>query len=421
MNLIVAELAVRTFFALRTGPRVLLYGTPWHHLTAPAPPAPADDPFNRSVQAHRNDVGGYTSYTPGTSSYSKYFPHEEKWTESPDRATQYPVRINNYGFRGRDFTIEKPPGTIRILTLGASSTFGYHDRDDETYPVYLEQDLQRAVGDAPRFEVINFAIPHATTDNILGMFQAEGLALSPDVVTFYEGTNDAAIIESREGQREQDWRERLVATSMLAAVVDRFLPRSAATDVAWWWSDELAQRRSHAFLGNLDRLTALCRARGIHLIVATQQFRSTLIPSERSHGLTYDEEVALLREMVARGDIGPGKTQVGDKVLEFRIKGADPMPVRLLAGLDPPRAMLIHVVLMNDLRAWAPHAGVGFVDVIHELDGNRDLLINWVHLRPEANAIIARALARSILTELDLPRANALDVERVGHAPSPTP
>lgn len=45
------RLAVRACFAFRTCPRVLLYGTPWLHLTPPAPPAPSDDPFNRSVQA----------------------------------------------------------------------------------------------------------------------------------------------------------------------------------------------------------------------------------------------------------------------------------------------------------------------------------------------------------------------------------
>jgi hypothetical protein len=55
---------------------------------------------------------------------------------------------------------------------------------------------------------------------------------------------------------------------------------------------------------------------------------------------------------------------------------------------------------MDDLRAWASREQVPLVDVIRELDGNRDLMVNWVHLRGEANAIIARALAREIRTQL---------------------
>jgi len=398
MNVAVAELAVRAFFAVKMGPRVFLYGTPWHRNVVSAA-----DPLPRSVQSHHNDVGAYTGYALGATSYSKYFPGEEKWTESPDRKTGYRARINNHGFRGADFTVEKPPGTVRVLTLGASSTFGYHDRDDETYPVYLQQDLQRAVGDTPRFEVINFAIPHSTTDNMIAMLTAEGLALSPDVVTFYEGANDSALIEPREGKAVEGWRERMIRWSLLAAVVDRMVPQSEATDTAWWWSEELAHRRSRAFLANMNRLAAICREHGIRLIVATQQFKSTLIPEDHMHGLTYDQEVEVLRGMLARGEIGPKQPEAAQAVLKLRADGWEPLAVRLLTGLEPPRAMLVHAVVMNDLRAWAPQAGVGFVDVIHELDGNRDLLVNWVHLLPAANAMIANALAREILRELDLP------------------
>ena len=52
---------------------------------------------------------------------------------------------------------------------------------------------------------------------------------------------------------------------------------------------------------------------------------------------------------------------------------------------------------MADLRTWAAtHPDVGFVDMIHELDGDRDLMVSWVHLRGAANAIVARAFAREL-------------------------
>ena len=45
--------------------------------------------------------------------------------------------INSQGFRGPDFKIAKPEGVFRVMCLGESSTFGYHNRDDETYPFIL--------------------------------------------------------------------------------------------------------------------------------------------------------------------------------------------------------------------------------------------------------------------------------------------
>lgn len=192
LTLLLMERTVRAFFATRVGNRIFLYGTPWfRQLRIPAP--------EQSVQIHRNKVGDYQPYAPyRAGTYSKYFPYETKVSDSPDHHEVYPVRINNHGFRGKDFAIEKSPGTLRVLTLGSSSTFGYHDRDDETYPYYLEQLLNESPWDGMRFEVINFGIPHATSDNIVAMFLAEGVQLDPDVVTLYEGANDSAVLERGE-------------------------------------------------------------------------------------------------------------------------------------------------------------------------------------------------------------------------------
>src|SRR5262249_13086620 len=92
------------------------------------------------------------------------------------------------------------PGVTRVVTLGASSTFGFSDRDDETYPYYLEQFLNHDAH-GKRFEVINLGIPHLKSDQIAALFEQEALPLRPDVVTFYEGINDSwgsTVIFSRQ-------------------------------------------------------------------------------------------------------------------------------------------------------------------------------------------------------------------------------
>src|SRR5262249_40456783 len=123
--------------------------------------------------------------------YSKYSPHEERYTYDADTGEVFRVTINGRGFRGADFADAKPPGTVRIVTLGASSTFGYHDPDDGTYPAILERMLAEPCRGRARYQVINLAIPHLMSAEILSLFLAEAVSLEPDVVTFYEGMNDS--------------------------------------------------------------------------------------------------------------------------------------------------------------------------------------------------------------------------------------
>jgi len=55
---------------------------------------------------------------------------------------------------------------VRVVTLGASSTFGFHNRDDQTYPRQLENLLNQEARGSTRYEVINLGIPHLTSDEI---------------------------------------------------------------------------------------------------------------------------------------------------------------------------------------------------------------------------------------------------------------
>ena len=409
------EAATRVFFSFSVGPRLLLYGTPWHrNQMKPSDPTAADR-WADSVQNHQNHVGDYHAYVRTETTYSKYFPHETKWTESPDRSEHYPVRINNHGFRGADYAVEKPPGTFRVVTLGASSTFGYHDRDDETYPFLLERDLQAVAAPGTTIEVINLAIPHSTTDNVLALFLAEGVALRPDVVTFYEGANDSVRYDARTVGRSGAWLGTLARWSLLAAWIDSVMPRSEAADADWWWSDEFAALRSRDFITNLERLSAECRSRGIELIVATQQLRSMLVPDDEIRGVTYADEVEMVRGRLARGDVDLGPASVPASVFKLRTNAQQEDAARTFAMFEPARVMLVHARLMDDQRAWAARTGVRLVDVIHALDDRRDLLVNWVHLNAEANAIIAAAFASVIGADLAARRDGA---EGAPRAPS---
>jgi hypothetical protein len=176
VSFLVLEAGFRAVVAFRVGPSVLYYGTSFQRQNVPA------KSDNHTVMKHGNYQQGYT----------KFFPNELKVDHDPTTNETFRVSINSRGFRGGEFDETKKPGVTRIVTLGSSSTFGYYDRDNETYPYYLEQKLNKTLGPKGKAEVINLGIPHLRSEEILALFYAEAIPLHPDVITFYEGVNDAA-------------------------------------------------------------------------------------------------------------------------------------------------------------------------------------------------------------------------------------
>jgi lysophospholipase L1-like esterase len=378
IGFLLAEAGARVFFALGIGPRVLLYGTNWYRNVDPGEQdrragltdkekksAAAEFARKDSVEVHGRDFGTYT----------KFFPGERKTTKDVDSGERISVTINGQGFRGREFTAVKAPGVVRVLTLGASSTFGYYNRDDETYPVRLEQQLNEACGGTPRFEVINFAIPHASSGNIAAMFLAEGIALGPDVVTFYEGRNDSTLVRKHSGMLGK-LHSVLVHRLLLVAFIDQLVigERASITDHTLKFAPH-AERVSRLFLDNLATILEASRAAGIQLIVANQQAtsRSPLpgAPQERLalRGVTFDQEADEIARRMDR------KESVS--VFEY--------------------SLLVCRRLMQDLRQWAAQRNVPFADVIKALDQDRHHLLSWVHLHPDANRVVAATFAEPIL------------------------
>ena len=90
------------------------------------------------------------------------------------------VRTNSWGFRDREYTVDKPKGAYRIVGAGDSFTFG------SAYPreVYLEvlEDRLRGAGRPFPVEVINTGVPCYSTHQELGHLRKFGLRFDPDLV-----------------------------------------------------------------------------------------------------------------------------------------------------------------------------------------------------------------------------------------------
>lgn len=393
-TLILSELLFRLYFAAQVGPRVMLYGTPWQRQEiTERSRGEIETQFERervrwnASEAKMDSVSQHDNERLG---YFKYFPNETKQYRDVDTGEIVSVRINRHGFRGEDFSIEKPEGVTRVLTLGASSTFGFFNPEDGVYPVLAESALNEGC-DSATYEVINFGIPHLVADEIRELFLAEGLALNPDVVTFYEGRNDADQwhpMEFLDGIDEQSdfpdpallqaaW-QGVRDTLITARFIESLLKADATVPEAQGnieYVQQIGERTSLSFLADIEDIQRACADRGILFIVIKQQANSMswfgLPIEERAalKGVTYDAEVAAIR-----GRLEQGKTLSG---YEFNF--------------------LIHDHLMRDLEAWAERERVPVVDFHEILGGQRHHMISYAHLDTYANRLLGTALADEVL------------------------
>ncbi len=107
---------------------------------------------------------------------------------TPNKALRFGLGPRPY--RGRETSENKPAGVFRIVTLGGSTTFGWGiESDSETWPAQLETILWRKAGKS-QVEIINFGMPHATSDMVLTGRFPPAKRFHPDFYIIFSGYND---------------------------------------------------------------------------------------------------------------------------------------------------------------------------------------------------------------------------------------
>jgi hypothetical protein len=101
------------------------------------------------------------------------------------------IKINSDGFRDREYSIEKPNNTIRIIVLGDSVTFGWGINVSDTYPKVLERMLNNDLNTTINFEVLNFGVPGFNTLEEIHLLEKKGFKYNPDVVIIGYVAGDA--------------------------------------------------------------------------------------------------------------------------------------------------------------------------------------------------------------------------------------
>lgn len=197
------------------------------------------------------------------------------------------VHINSAGWRGKDFSVEKPPDTIRILGIGDSFTFGRAVDDEDIFLAKLEAMLNGDGG--ARYETINSGHENVNTVKELRYFKdKEMLKLQPDVVVLgFTVHNDAQVVKNRTLYRryrrraslplrmsESEWFKDTAESVRLARIL--------RAGIEWAYSDELTDVYYRIVLSNYEDgskswnacrdallgFQEICRANKIRLIVA---------------------------------------------------------------------------------------------------------------------------------------------------------
>jgi len=195
LALVLAELGVRAYEAWGGGsddPEMMRHGLPW----------------------------GW-SYAPGTS----------RVVASQD-GDEYVVTINSLGLRDREYPLEKPDGTFRILVLGDSYGDDGSVPPGNLYHERLEQVLNDSL-DVP-IEVMNASVSAWDTENQLVFYEEEGGRFNADLVLLafclcndlpgvYEGWEiyDSPTFALREGELIQvNFPADSMATEQVAVAGD---------------------------------------------------------------------------------------------------------------------------------------------------------------------------------------------------------
>jgi hypothetical protein len=125
------------------------------------------------------------------------------------------IKINSLGFRGDEITREKPANTVRIVCLGASTTFSAESSSNQTtWPHRLQEKLREA-HPSVRFEVVNAAVGGYVAADSLKNLRHRVVPLDPDLVIYYEANNeivrDTGELARREGLIENAGRPPIVS------------------------------------------------------------------------------------------------------------------------------------------------------------------------------------------------------------------
>jgi len=99
------------------------------------------------------------------------------------------LQLNSHNIRAHEITEQKPENTIRIFTIGASTTFGTGVLDDETYPYFLQTMFDKSELNF-NVEIINAGVSGAHSWGETKWIKNKWINFEPDLFIVLDPWND---------------------------------------------------------------------------------------------------------------------------------------------------------------------------------------------------------------------------------------
>lgn len=320
----------------------------------------------------------------GTYSFAGYAPFTIINSE-PFHSRYVNVDVTSLGALRRSTIANCNPPSLRVWAFGGSTTFGTGAPDDMTWPSYLVEDLRKLTGQCVTVE--NFGVESMVMNQeLIRLIQALKTGLKPNLVVFYDGFNDAdygtyfpgpqAYASYEADKQLMDHRHSLIAPLQnLQLVQDLHLvqqhfSRSAQVQTGeiqrnvrsiGWGEQELKERAKRTldnYIADIEVVRALAHAYDFRAYFFWQPM---LLYGDKP--LTSDE-AKIMRQY---------SSSLETKASREAYKEAED-------------------------RA----AAAGFVSLVHLFDETKAcLFVDWVHLGPDGNRIVAARIASEITGTLN--------------------
>ena len=285
------------------------------------------------------------------------------WRLKPDqncftKVDHKPVRINSRGTRGPEFDVPKPTGTVRILSLGDSKTFGWGMAENETYSARTEALLREKAGGGRNIEVVNAGVNAWSYPQIRVFLQERGLAFGPDI---------AVLADANLWTQFSEDSDPVFVRAMLSRVRLKNLLRRSAI---YHWLIEIQLENFYA------------------------QARTRFIPVDPKQDQLFKEQQKTDPDAVFRNAI-EGFCQAA------RAGGVQPVVIYIPILYDLEAGKVTQVQKVK--REVCERLGVPFFDFTDDLKPNAAsyyLEADPVHLNVQGNELVARRLAERLATLL---------------------
>jgi lysophospholipase L1-like esterase len=283
--------------------------------------------------------------------------------------------INGLGFRGPEFQAIKPAGVFRIISMGESSTFGFHNSDTGTYPFQLENLFRQYPGGA-KIEVINAGFPYYNSGSILSLFSEEIVNYNPDVLTLYNAFNDVgwpfdigissrAILWVHQHSIIYLLMKDYLITDRLVLGLNRKLQKLLPQNMDYTAFENEISLTSTRYRENMKAVIGLAKSKAIPVILIKQPMTTR---HNRYASLSYEEEYNAVLVRFSE------KKRLTSQELQ----------------------LIRHHHLIKELEKIAEEENLPMVDNIAIVDQDRRRLASWVHLTEEGNLRLAEALKSAI-------------------------